>query len=165
MERAGRLGWHQLRLPLDGGGHGAQVRHRSIEGGRPPQTNGWVLWQYHNPETGRLYYIDELREKYLKQRARRQQASLARQGLSAPAQASQGGALPGVVRSRQWATPQTARRFESCRARHFFPLPLVTSRRRAFAANPGGALGDPHRSARRAWDEAAATLGYHGGTS
>ena len=34
-----------------------------------PPTNGWVFWQYRDPETGRLCYIDELRQQYLEQRA------------------------------------------------------------------------------------------------
>ena len=34
-----------------------------------PPTNGWVFWQYRDPKTGRLCYIDELRQQYLKMRA------------------------------------------------------------------------------------------------
>ena len=41
----------------------------ATEGRAYPQTNGWAFWQYQDPETGRLCYIDELRQQYLKQRA------------------------------------------------------------------------------------------------
>jgi hypothetical protein len=39
------------------------------EGRAYPQTNGWAFWQFQDPETGRLFYIDELRQRYLEQRA------------------------------------------------------------------------------------------------
>ena len=39
------------------------------EGRAYPPTNGWVFWQYQDPETGHLRFIDELRRQYLKQRA------------------------------------------------------------------------------------------------
>jgi len=38
------------------------------EGRAYPQTNGWAFWQYHDPKTGRLCYIDDLRQQYLEQR-------------------------------------------------------------------------------------------------
>jgi hypothetical protein len=35
------------------------------EGRKYPQTNGWVFWKCHDPETGRLEEIDVLRQRYL----------------------------------------------------------------------------------------------------
>jgi len=38
------------------------------EGRDYPQTNGWTFWQYRDVETGTLHLIDELRQRYLRQR-------------------------------------------------------------------------------------------------
>lgn len=47
----------------------AGMARKSVVGapeGRPyPQTNGWAFWQYRDAETGRLQYIDNLRQQYL----------------------------------------------------------------------------------------------------
>jgi hypothetical protein len=29
-----------------------------------PPTNGWKFWQYRDPATGELQYVDELRQSY-----------------------------------------------------------------------------------------------------
>ncbi len=35
------------------------------EGHEYPQTNGWIFWQYLDPQSGHLLPIDSLRQQYL----------------------------------------------------------------------------------------------------
>ena len=69
--QSGQVVWDGA--PYDSPSTAAGMARRSVigapEGRAYPQTNGWSFWQYRDAETGRLCYIDELRQRYLKQRA------------------------------------------------------------------------------------------------
>ena len=69
--RSGQVVWDGT--PYDSLSTAAGMARKSVigapEGRAYPQTNGWAFWQFQDPETGRLCYIDELRQQYLEQRA------------------------------------------------------------------------------------------------
>ena len=69
--QSGQVVWDGT--PYDSPSTAAGMARKSVigapEGRAYPQTNGWVFWQFQDPETGRLCFIDELRQQYQKQRA------------------------------------------------------------------------------------------------